>query len=158
MTSTYRVISCVVARGCLLCPVQCILLAKLVSLCPDSSVLQGQTCLFSTYLLTSHFCSLTPYDEKNILFLVFILEGLHGTIQLLWHSLLGHRLGLLWCWMACLRKTLRSFCCLWDCTPKYCISDSFFDCEGYSISSKGLLPTVVDIMIVWIKFTHSHPF
>ena len=31
-------------------------------------------------------------------------------------------------------------------TPKYRISDSFVDYEGYSISSKGLLPTVVDIM------------
>ena len=26
----------------------------------------------------------------------------------------------------------------------YCISDSFVDYEGYSISSKGFLPTVVD--------------
>ena len=32
------------------------------------------------------------------------------------------------------------------------------DCEGYSISSKGLLSTVVDIMVIWIKFAHSHPF
>ena len=32
------------------------------------------------------------------------------------------------------------------------------DYEGYSISSKGFLPTVVDIMVIWIKFTHSHPF
>ena len=26
--------------------------------------------------------------------------------------------------------------------------DSFVDCEGYSISSKGFLPTVVDIMVI----------
>ena len=32
--------------------------------------------------------------------------------------------------------------------PKYCILDSFVDYEGYSISSKGLLPTVVDIMVI----------
>ena len=31
---------------------------------------------------------------------------------------------------------------------KYCISDSFVDHDGYSISSKGFLPTVVDIMVV----------
>ena len=31
---------------------------------------------------------------------------------------------------------------------KDCISDSFVDCGGYSISSKGFLPTVVDIMVV----------
>ena len=38
--------------------------------------------------------------------------------------------------------------------PKYCIFDSFVDYEGYSISSKGFLPTVVDIMAIRIKFTH----
>ena len=35
-----------------------------------------------------------------------------------------------------------------EIASKYFISDSFFDSEGYSISSKGLLPTVVDIMII----------
>ena len=30
--------------------------------------------------------------------------------------------------------------------------------DGYSISSKGFLPTVVDIMVIWVKFTHSNPF
>ena len=29
--------------------------------------------------------------------------------------------------------------------PKYCISDSLVDYDGYSISSKGFLPTVVNI-------------
>ena len=32
------------------------------------------------------------------------------------------------------------------------------DYEGYSISSKGFLPTVIDIMVIWVKFTHSSPF
>ena len=32
--------------------------------------------------------------------------------------------------------------------PKYCISDSFVDYEGYSISSKGFIATVVDIMVI----------
>ena len=32
------------------------------------------------------------------------------------------------------------------------------DFEGYSISSKGFLPTVLDLMIIWIKYAHSHPF
>ena len=31
------------------------------------------------------------------------------------------------------------------------------DYEGYSISSKGFLPTVVDIVVTWVKFTHSSP-
>ena len=32
--------------------------------------------------------------------------------------------------------------------PKYCISDSFVDSDGYFISSKGFLATVVDIMVI----------
>ena len=31
---------------------------------------------------------------------------------------------------------------------KYCILDSIVDHDGYSISSKGFLPTVVDIMAI----------
>ena len=31
---------------------------------------------------------------------------------------------------------------------KYCISDSFVDLDGYSISFKGFLATVVDIMVI----------
>ena len=42
--------------------------------------------------------------------------------------------------------------------PKYCISAYFVDYEGYSISSNEILPTVVDIMVIWVKFTHSHSF
>ena len=30
----------------------------------------------------------------------------------------------------------------------------FIDYEGYSISSKGFLPIVVDVMVIWIKFVH----
>ena len=32
------------------------------------------------------------------------------------------------------------------------------DFDGYSISSKGFLPTVVDMMVIWVKFTHFSPF
>ena len=37
---------------------------------------------------------------------------------------------------------------IFETAPKYCISDSFVDFEGYSISSKGFLPTVEDIMVI----------
>ena len=47
---------------------------------------------------------------------------------------------------------------IFEVVPRYCISDSFVDYEGYSISSKGFLLTVVDIMVIWIKFTHSGHF
>ena len=40
--------------------------------------------------MTSYFCILVPYDEKDISFLVLVLEGLVGLhrmvqLQLLWH-------------------------------------------------------------------------
>ena len=35
---------------------------------------------------------------------------------------------------------------IFEIASKYCISDSFVDYDGYSISSKGFLPTVVNIM------------
>ena len=37
---------------------------------------------------------------------------------------------------------------VFEIAPKYFISDSFVDYEGYSISSKGFLPTAVDIMVI----------
>ena len=37
---------------------------------------------------------------------------------------------------------------IFEVVPKYCILDSFVDYEGYSISSKEFLPTVVDIMVI----------
>ena len=47
---------------------------------------------------------------------------------------------------------------VFEIAPKYCILDSFIDHDGYSISSEGFLPTVVDIRVIWVKFTHSSPF
>ena len=37
---------------------------------------------------------------------------------------------------------------LFEIAFKYCISDSFVDYDGYFISSKGFLPTVVDIIVI----------
>ena len=37
---------------------------------------------------------------------------------------------------------------IFEIASKYCISDSFVDYDGYSISSKGLLPIVIDIMVI----------
>ena len=37
---------------------------------------------------------------------------------------------------------------VFEIVSKYCISDSFVDYDGYSISSKGFLPAVVDIMVI----------
>ena len=42
----------------------------------------------------------------------------------------------------------RGYSVVFEIAPKYCILDSFVDYEGYSISSKGFLPTVVDITVI----------
>ena len=51
----------------------------------------------------------------------------------------------------------RSFCRFWDCTQELHFR-LFCWYEGYSISPRGFLPTVIDIMVIWIKFKHSYPF
>ena len=47
---------------------------------------------------------------------------------------------------------------IFEIASKYCILDSSNDYDGYSISSNGFLPTIVDMMVIWVKFTHSSPF
>ena len=42
----------------------------------------------------------------------------------------------------------RDYFVVFEIASKNCISDSFVDYEGYSISSKGFLPTIVDIMVI----------
>ena len=37
---------------------------------------------------------------------------------------------------------------VYETASKYCILDSSVDHDGYSISSEGFLPTVVDIMVI----------
>ena len=37
---------------------------------------------------------------------------------------------------------------IFEIASKYCISDSSVDFDGYSISSKGFFPTVVDITVI----------
>ena len=82
---------------------------------------------------------------------MLVLEGLvsfHRTVQLqlLWHYWSGHRLD--YCdieWFAL--ETNRDHSVIFEIASTYCISDSFVDRDGYYISSKGFLPTVVDIMV-----------
>ena len=76
------------------------------------------------------------------------LGGLHRTVQLLQHYWLGHRLG----WITLILNGLS-----WKRTEiillflRWHPSTAFrtlVDHDGYSISSKGFLPTVVDIMVI----------
>ena len=63
--------------------------------------------------------------------------------------ILGFGLILLNCdveWLAL--GTNRDHSVIFEVAPKYCISDFFVDCEGYSISDKEFFPTVVDTMVI----------
>ena len=87
------------------------------------------------------------------------LVGLHRTIQLqlLQHYWWGIDLDYRDIkWFAL--EMNRDHSVVFEIASKYCISDSFVDHDGYSISSEGFLPTVVDIMVICVKFTHSSPF
>ena len=55
-------------------------------------------------------------------------------------------------------ETNRDLSVVFEIASKYCISGSFVNHDGYSISSKGFLPTVVDITVICVKFTYSSPF
>ena len=77
------------------------------------------------------------------------LVSLHRTIQLQLLQLywLGPRLG--YCdieWFAL--EMNRDHSIVFEIASKYCISDSSIDHDGYSISSEGFLPIVVDVMVI----------
>ena len=139
-------------------------LGKTVSLCPASfctprwnlPVIPGISWL-------SIFAFQSPLMKRTyFFFLVLILEGLvdlHWTCQFQLLSICGRGIDLDYCdieWLALETNQDTSF--IFKIAPKYCISDSFVDYEDYSISCKGFLSTVVDIMVFWIKFTLSIHF
>ena len=74
--------------------------------------------------------------------------GLHRTVNLSLFSVTCWGIDLDNCdieWFAL--ETNRDHSVDFEVASKYCISDSFVDHDGYSISSEGFLPTVVDIMV-----------
>ena len=89
------------------------------------SVLQGQICLLLQVFLD---------------FLLFNFSFFRVT---------GRGVDLDYCdteWLAL--EMNRDHSVIFETATKYCISDSFVDHDGYSISSKGFLPTVLDIMVI----------
>ena len=64
-------------------------------------------------------------------------------------SITGRGIDLYYCeieWFAL--ETNRDHSVVFEIASKYRISDSFVDYDGYSISSKGLLLTIVDIIVI----------
>ena len=83
---------------------------------------------------------------------VLVLEGLLGLhrtvqLQLLWHNFWG--IDLYDCdieWFVL--EMNRDHSVVFEIASKYCILDSFVDYEGHSISSKGFLPTEIDVRVI----------
>ena len=76
------------------------------------------------------------------------LAGLHKTIQLQFFSITGQGIDLDYCDIEWFALEMNRDHSVFEIASKYCISDSFVDYDGYSISSKGFLPTVLDIMVI----------
>ena len=86
---------------------------------------------------------------KRTSFLGISSRRSHRTVQLqlLQHYWSGHRLE----WFDMEWFTLevnRDHSVIFVIASKCCLLDSFVDYDGYSISSKGFLPTVLDIMVI----------
>ena len=148
------VISCVVGRGCLLWPA-CSLDKTLLAVNLLHFVLQGQMCLLlqvsSLDFLLLHF---NPLWWRGYLFFWCSRRSswncsTSASLALVvgaqtWITVILNGLPRKW------TEIMVSFLRLHPSTA-FC---TLIDFEGYSISSKGFLPTVV---VTWIKFSH-HPF
>ena len=77
------------------------------------------------------------------------LGGLHRNFNFSFFSVTGWSIDLDYHdieWFAL--ETNRDHSVVFEIASKYCISDSFVDHDGHSISSEGFLPAVVDIMVI----------
>ena len=156
--SMYTVFSCGVGRGCVPWPVHS-LGKSLLAFALLHFVFQGQICPLLQVFLDFLLLNSSSLWWKWHLFWVSFLEGLVGLHRTVWFQLFQHY----WLgidldyhdieWFAL--ETNRDHSVTVETASKYCISDSLVDYDGYSISSKGFMPTVVDIMVIWIKFTQS---
>ena len=83
---------------------------------------------------------------------MLVLKGLvclHRTVQLQLLSITGWIINLDYPdieWFAL--EMNRGHSVVFEIASKYCISDSFVDHDGHSISSEGIQPAVVDIMVI----------
>ena len=83
---------------------------------------------------------------------MLVLEGLvdlHRSVQHQLLQLTDWGIDLDYCgieWFAL--ETNRDHSVVFEIASKYCVSDSFVDHDGSSISSEGFLPAVVDIMVI----------
>ena len=80
---------------------------------------------------------------------MLVLEGLVEPSSFRLVSITGRGIDLGYCdieWFAL--EMNRDYSVVFEIASKYCILDSFIDYDGYSVSSKGFLPTVLHIMVI----------
>ena len=107
---------------------------------------------YARCFLTSYFCTPVPYNEKDIFWgcqFQKVLQVFIEPFNFTFFSIFGWGIDLDYCdfeWSALEMNLDHSV--IFEIVSNYCISDSLADYDRYSISSKGFLPTVVDIMII----------
>ena len=132
-----------------------------VSLCPASFCTHKFAC-YSTYFLTFYFFISVPYSEKDIFLgcqFQKVLQVFIEPFTFSFFSIIGWDVDLDYCdieWFALIIIII--FFLQWILPWKQteiilslhssCTFLTLVDYDGYFISSKGFLPTVVDIMVI----------
>ena len=135
---------------------QCVLLAKLYQPFPCFILYwKAKFSCYSRCFLTSYFCIPFPYNEKDIVFgyqFQKVLQVFIEPFNFRFFSVTGRGIDLDYHdieWFVL--ETNRDHSVIFETASKYCISDSFVDYDGYSISSKEFLPTVVYIIVIRVN-------
>ena len=77
------------------------------------------------------------------------LVGLHNNFNFSFFSITGWGIDLNYCAIELFAlETNRDHSVIVEIASSYCILDSYVNYDGYSISCKGLLPAVVDIVVI----------
>ena len=114
-----------------------------VSLCPASFVFQGQICPLLQISLDLCFCIPVPFNEKDVFWGCYFQKVCQVFIEpfnFSFFTITGWGIDLDYCdieWFTL--EMNRDHSVIFETVPKYCISDSLIDYEGYSVSSKGFL-------------------
>ena len=134
------------------CYDQCVLLAKSISLCPASFRIPRPNLPVTPGVSSlPTFAFQSPIMKRTSFLGVSSKRSWRSsqTQSTQFFSVTGWGIDLDNCdiqWFAL--EMNRDHSVVFEIASKYCISDSFVDHDGYSISSEGFLPTVVDIMVI----------
>ena len=143
-----RVISCVAEKGYLLWLVYS-LDKTLLAFTLFHVILQGQTYLLFSIFLDFLLLHSNPLWWKEHLFYFLVLLVFIELVNFRFFGISGWGIDLDYCDVEQFALEMNwDHSVIYDIAPKYCILDSFVDYKGYSISSKGLLPLVVDITVI----------